>query len=151
MLTFRQFKLIRQFQKDDLRYGIHEPNILYSFLGKDSESFETRVFFWFSTLVFPFSKMLFKNSISNSGCRSVVFNVEKVSRREPGLYCEMSSFPETKAERLMFGVNGDPAMFLWFHRYGSAHSRASLRKCLFRSLVLRIRDTVFFDPGIRDG
>jgi hypothetical protein len=49
--------------------------------------------------------------------RSVVFNVEKVSRREPGLYCEMSSFPETKAERLMFGVNGDPAMFLWFHRY----------------------------------
>jgi len=51
--------------------------------------------------------------------RSVVFNIEKVSRRELGLYCEMSSFPETKAERLMFGVNGDPAMFLWFHRYGS--------------------------------
>ena len=50
-------------------------------------------------------------------CRSVVFNVERVSRREPGLYCDMSSFPETKAERLMFGVNGDPAMFLWFHRY----------------------------------
>jgi len=42
--------------------------------------------------------------------------MEKVSRREAGLYCDMSSFPETKAERLMFGVNGDPAMFLWFHR-----------------------------------
>ncbi len=78
---------------------------------------ETRVFVWFSTLVFPLYTMLFKNSICGVVGRSVVFNVEKVSRREPGLYCEMSSFPETKAERLMFGVNGDPAMFLWFHRY----------------------------------
>jgi len=49
-------------------------------------------------------------------CRSVMFNLEKVTRREAGLYCEMSSFPETKAERLMFGVNGDPMAFLWFHR-----------------------------------
>ena len=32
-------------------------------------------------------------------CRSVMFNLEKSSKREPGLYCEMSSFPETKAER----------------------------------------------------
>ncbi|XP_023319680.1 1-phosphatidylinositol 4,5-bisphosphate phosphodiesterase gamma-1 isoform X2 [Eurytemora carolleeae] len=49
-------------------------------------------------------------------CRSVMFNTEKSMRREPGLYCEMSSFPEAKAERLMLGVNGDPKMFLWYHR-----------------------------------
>jgi hypothetical protein len=88
--------------------------------------------------------MLFKNSICGVVGRSVVFNVEKVSRREPGLYCEMSSFPETKAERLMFGVNGDPAMFLWFHRYESSFS--SLFKEIFCSFlsVLRFRDPVPF-------
>jgi hypothetical protein len=79
--------------------------------------------------------MLYKNSICGVVGRSVVFNVEKVTRREPGLYCEMSSFPETKAERLMFGVNGDPAMFLWFHRYrNEALSPAWLRKFLVHSL-----------------
>jgi hypothetical protein len=105
---------------------------------------KTQVFVWFSTLVFPFSKMLLKNSISCVVGRSVVFNVEKVSRREPGLYCEMSSFPETKAERLMFGVNGDPAMFLWFHRYSS--SLSCMVKEIFCSFpsVLRIRDPVPF-------
>lgn len=49
-------------------------------------------------------------------CRSVMFNAEKAARREPSLYCEMSSFPEAKAERLMLGPNGDPKMFLWYHR-----------------------------------
>ncbi len=109
-------------------------------------------FFWFSTLVFPFSKTLYENSICGVVGRSVVFNVEKVSRREPGLYCEMSSFPETKAERLMFGVNGDPAMFLWFHRYSSSFS--CMVKEIFSSFpsVLRIRDPVpFFEPWRRDG
>jgi len=49
-------------------------------------------------------------------CRSVMFNAEKAGRREPGLCCEMSSFPEAKAERLMLAANGDPKMFLWYHR-----------------------------------
>jgi len=49
-------------------------------------------------------------------CRSVMFNGERAGRREGGLYCEMSSFPEAKAERLMLAVNGDPRMFLWYHR-----------------------------------
>ena len=37
-----------------------------------------------------------------------MFNGERAGRREGGLYCEMSSFPEAKAERLMLAVNGDP-------------------------------------------
>jgi len=45
-------------------------------------------------------------------CRSVMFNPEKL----PGSHAEMSSFPETKAERLMCGPSGDPAMFLKYHK-----------------------------------
>jgi len=45
-------------------------------------------------------------------CRSVMFNPDKV----PGSHAEMSSFPETKAERLMCGPSGDPALFLRYHR-----------------------------------
>jgi len=45
-------------------------------------------------------------------CRSVMFNPEKV----PGSHAEMSSFPETKAERLMCGPSGDPTLFLKYHR-----------------------------------
>jgi len=45
-------------------------------------------------------------------CRSVMFNPEKV----PGSHAEMSSFPETKAERLMCGPSGDATLFLKYHR-----------------------------------
>jgi len=45
-------------------------------------------------------------------CRSVMFNPDKI----PGSHAEMSSFPETKAERLMCGPSGDPALFLKYHR-----------------------------------
>ncbi|QQP40261.1 Phosphoinositide phospholipase C, partial [Caligus rogercresseyi] len=46
-------------------------------------------------------------------CRSVVFNLEsylRMSERNPS---EMSSFPETKAEKLMSAHSN---MFLWYHR-----------------------------------
>jgi len=45
-------------------------------------------------------------------CRSVMFNPEKV----PGFFADMSSFPETKAERLMCGPSGDASLFLKYHR-----------------------------------
>ena len=64
-----------------------------------------------------------------------MFNVERVARREPGLYCDMSSFPETKAERLMFG---DPAMFLWFHRSGRISPTAEILPVQFCRYFLMV-------------
>ena len=46
-------------------------------------------------------------------CRSVPFAAERVGE---GAFAEMSSFPETKAERLMCGPTGDAALFLKYHR-----------------------------------
>merc|ERR1711962_208151 len=46
-------------------------------------------------------------------CRSVPFVAERVG---DGAFAEMSSFPETKAERLMCGPTGDAALFLKYHR-----------------------------------
>ena len=46
-------------------------------------------------------------------CRSVPFLAERVVE---GAFAEMSSFPETKAERLMCGPTGDAALFLKYHR-----------------------------------
>ena len=46
-------------------------------------------------------------------CRSVPFVAERVGE---GAFAEMSSFPETKAERLMCGPTGDAALFLKYHR-----------------------------------
>ena len=48
-------------------------------------------------------------------CRSVVFQPEKYQKREIRNYCEMSSFPETKAERFMFSSLENSQMFLWYH------------------------------------
>ena len=47
-------------------------------------------------------------------CKSVMFSQEKMV---PGHFTEMSSFPETKAEKLMFGPNGDAEWFLKYHRH----------------------------------
>ena len=47
--------------------------------------------------------------------RSVVFQPEKYQKREFRNYCEMSSFPETKAERFMFSSLENSQMFLWYH------------------------------------
>jgi len=46
-------------------------------------------------------------------CRSVPWSPEKV---EVTAFQEMSSFPETKAERLMCGPGGDASLFLRYHR-----------------------------------
>ena len=46
-------------------------------------------------------------------CKSVMFNQEKMLT---GHFSEMSSFPETKAEKLMCGATGDAAWFLKYHR-----------------------------------
>ena len=46
-------------------------------------------------------------------CKSVMFNQEKMLT---GHFSEMSSFPETKAEKLMCGPTGDAAWFLKYHR-----------------------------------
>jgi len=46
-------------------------------------------------------------------CRSVVFNSERASKRQLGSHTEMSSFSESRAERL-FGA--DPASVMWYHR-----------------------------------
>ena len=46
-------------------------------------------------------------------CRSVPWSAERVGE---GAFAEMSSFPETKAERLMCGPTGDAALFLSYHR-----------------------------------
>ena len=47
-------------------------------------------------------------------CKSVMFNSEKML---PGHFTEMSSFPETKAEKLMCGPGGDADWFLRYHRH----------------------------------
>ena len=46
-------------------------------------------------------------------CRSVPWSSERVGE---AAFAEMSSFPETKAERLMCGPTGDAALFLSYHR-----------------------------------
>ena len=48
-------------------------------------------------------------------CRSVVFNLEKNLKRELRNHTEMSSFPETKAEKLMLSSIEQGQMFLWYH------------------------------------
>ena len=48
-------------------------------------------------------------------CRSVVFNLERNMKRETRNHTEMSSFPETKAEKLMLSSGEHLAMFLWYH------------------------------------
>ena len=48
-------------------------------------------------------------------CRSVVFNLDRNMRREVRNHTEMSSFPETKAEKLMLSSNDHFQMFLWYH------------------------------------
>ena len=48
-------------------------------------------------------------------CRSVVFNLEKNMKRELRNHTEMSSFPETKAEKFMFANAEQILMFLWYH------------------------------------
>ena len=45
----------------------------------------------------------------------MVFQPEKYQKREFRNYCEMSSFPETKAERFMFSSLENSQMFLWYH------------------------------------
>ncbi len=72
MLIFRQFKLLRQFQKYDLRYGIHEPNILFSFLGKD---------FWDSNLFSGFLRSFFPSTKCYSRILSLLLWA--------GLWCSM--------------------------------------------------------------
>ena len=47
--------------------------------------------------------------------RSVVFQPEKYQKREFRNHCEMSSFPETKAEKFMFSSLDNSQMFLWYH------------------------------------
>ena len=47
-------------------------------------------------------------------CKSVMFSQEKMV---PGHFTEMSSFPETKAEKLMCGPHGDAEWFLKYHRH----------------------------------
>jgi len=46
-------------------------------------------------------------------CKSVMFSQDKMQQ---GHFTEMSSFPETKAEKLMCGPTGDPEWFLKYHR-----------------------------------
>ncbi|CAB4059466.1 PLCG1 [Lepeophtheirus salmonis] len=46
-------------------------------------------------------------------CRSVVFNLDYYLRQKDRNPMEMSSFPETKAEKLM---TSNSSMFLWYHR-----------------------------------
>lgn len=46
-------------------------------------------------------------------CRSVTFNAEKVKQGNP-VYNEMSSFPETKAEKLM--CQQESKLFLRYHK-----------------------------------
>lgn len=48
-------------------------------------------------------------------CRSVVFNPEKYLRREERNHTEMSSFPETKAEKLFAAGPESVKMFNWYH------------------------------------
>ena len=48
-------------------------------------------------------------------CRSVVFNLERNMKREARNHTEMSSFPETKAEKLMLSSAEHLQMFLWYH------------------------------------
>lgn len=48
-------------------------------------------------------------------CRSVVFNYDKVHSREERTHNEMSSFPETKAEKMMMSSADSMATFLWYH------------------------------------
>jgi phosphatidylinositol phospholipase C gamma-1 len=48
-------------------------------------------------------------------CRSVVFNYERNMKRDPRIHQEMSSFPETKAEKLMLSSLEHNQMFLWYH------------------------------------
>lgn len=49
-------------------------------------------------------------------CRSVVFQPERYQKRDHRVYQEMSSFPETKAERWMFSNIENSQMFLWYHQ-----------------------------------
>ncbi|TRY67123.1 hypothetical protein TCAL_13126 [Tigriopus californicus] len=48
-------------------------------------------------------------------CRSVVFNHERCLRREERNHTEMSSFPETKAEKLVAAGPDSIQMFNWYH------------------------------------
>eukprot|EP00095_Tigriopus_kingsejongensis_P002053 maker-scaffold254_size236139-snap-gene-1.12 protein:Tk02053 transcript:maker-scaffold254_size236139-snap-gene-1.12-mRNA-1 annotation:"1-phosphatidylinositol -bisphosphate phosphodiesterase gamma-1" len=48
-------------------------------------------------------------------CRSVVFNPERSLRREERIHTEMSSFPETKADKLMTNSAENIRMFIWYH------------------------------------
>ena len=49
-------------------------------------------------------------------CRSVVFQLDRAVRREPRIFQEMSSFPETKAELLMIPSSEAGQTFLWYHQ-----------------------------------
>lgn len=48
-------------------------------------------------------------------CRSVVFNQDKNHKREARIHNEMSSFPETKAEKMMLSSVENMQTFLWYH------------------------------------
>lgn len=50
-------------------------------------------------------------------CRSVAFNVEKI-RKNGFIFNEMSSFPETKAEKLI--CQGENKLFLKYHQVCNA-------------------------------
>ena len=51
-------------------------------------------------------------------CRSVVFQIDKYQKREADrrICQEMSSFPETKAERIMMSSWENVQMILWYHQ-----------------------------------